>query len=166
MGPNTSVTQSEERFLVTQALWLDRHKTPRRFFLIFSKVLGFSEWHTSSGLTLQSFDTLAQKSNVSLSIIGLWPGKVISSFLKCILRGILFQKRTVSSQYITCCETKSTSSIFFLNFSRCCSATSLSPLAASPCLTSLCNPALLLNPVIRYTSTWCKNTASQDQYLY
>jgi len=33
---------------------------------------------------------------------GLWPGKVVSSFLIYVLRGILFQKMQVSLQLNTC----------------------------------------------------------------
>jgi len=43
--------------------------------------------------------------------------------------------------------TKPPSSTIFLNFPRCCSAASLSRLAASACPTILCNPALFLIPV-------------------
>jgi hypothetical protein len=61
VGPNTSVTQSEKRLLVAQALSLERHKTPRQFFLMFLKALGFSKWYMNSGLTLQSPEALAQE---------------------------------------------------------------------------------------------------------
>jgi hypothetical protein len=71
VGPNTSVTQSEKKLLVTQALWMERHQTPRRFFLMFLKALEYFEWYTSSGLTLQSPEDLAEKNNVSQSFIGL-----------------------------------------------------------------------------------------------
>ena len=82
VGPKTSVTQPEIRLLVTQALWLERHKTTRRVFLTYLKALEFSEWYTSSDLTLQSPEALAQKSNASRPFIGLWPGKVVSSFVR------------------------------------------------------------------------------------
>jgi hypothetical protein len=52
-------------------LWLERHKTPRRFFLMFLKALGFSEWYKSSDLTLQSPEAMAQKSNASRPFIDL-----------------------------------------------------------------------------------------------
>jgi hypothetical protein len=86
VGPNTSVTQSEKRLLVTQALWLERHKTPRQLFLMFLKAL-------------------AQKVSVSQSIIGLQPGKMVSSSVIYDQFGILFQKRPLSLHLNTCCET-------------------------------------------------------------
>ena len=73
--PNISVNRSERTLLVTQDLWLERHKTPRRFSLCLEAVR-FSEWYMSSGLALQSLEVLAQKSNVSRSFISLWSGKV------------------------------------------------------------------------------------------
>jgi len=115
VGPNTTVTQSEKRFLVTQALWLERDKTPRQFFLMFLKALMFSEWYKSSGLTLQSPKALAQNSNVSRSFIGLWPGMVVS-FVIYVLHGILFQKRPVLSQLNTCYETKPPPLNYFFKF--------------------------------------------------
>jgi hypothetical protein len=81
------VTDRGGKTLGHPSLAVGTPQTPKRVFLMFLKALGFSEWYMSSGLTLQFPEALARKSNASRSFIGLWPSKVVSSFVICVLRG-------------------------------------------------------------------------------